>query len=209
MKANTEAQDLPSGTSGFTLVEMVGVLAVIAVLSSFLVPKIFSAINEGRLNSAVASLNSCKSAATVFFGKYGRFGTLGGKAETNALVINWDTEVLMPEGLLEKPFGPRLAETAYIQIIDGVSKDTDPAYDNPAYNLDNKPLVNKNDAYGYKVIEAVFKNITKEDAWEMSYRIDGDLGTLEDKAGNEDLTGKVKYRILGSIGDCRIYLSHK
>lgn len=194
---------------GFTLVEMVGVLAVIAVLSSFLVPKIFSAINESRVNNAVASLNSAKSASITFFGKYGRFGTLGGKIETNGLVVNWDTEVLMPEGLLEKPFGPRLSETAYIQIIDAVSKDTDPTHLNSAYNLDNKPLVNKNDAYGYKVIEAIFKDITKEDAWELSYRIDGDTGTLDDKSANEDLTGRVKYKIEGSLGDVRIYLAHK
>ena len=195
--------------SAFTLVEMVGVLAVIAVLSSFLVPKIFSAINESRLNNAVASLNSAKSASTVYFGKYGRFGTLAGKIETNALVINWDTEVLMPEGLLEKPFGPRLSETAYIQIIDAVSKDTDAAFNNCAYNLDLKTTVNKNDSYGYKVIEAIFKDMSKEDAWELSYRIDGDVGTLEDKGGNEDLVGRVKYKIEGSLGDVRVYLAHK
>ena len=206
---NMQKDTAGSRRSAFTLVEMVGVLAVIAVLSSFLVPKIFSAINESRLNNAVASINSCKSAATVYFGKYGRFGTLAGKIETNALVINWDTEVLMPEALLDKPFGPRLAETAYIQIIDGVSKDTDAAFNNCAYNLDLKTTINKNDAYGYKVIEAIFKNITKEDAWELSYRIDGDVGTLEDKAGNEDLVGRVKYKIEGSIGDVRIYLAHK
>jgi len=37
---------------GFTLVEMIGVLAVIAVLAGLLVPRVFSAIAQSRINTA-------------------------------------------------------------------------------------------------------------------------------------------------------------
>lgn len=193
----------------FTLVEMVGVLAIISILATLLMPRIFSAINESRINNAVASCNTVRSAAITYFGKYGRFGGLGGVLETNTVVTNWDSEVMMPEGLLERSFGPRLGDVAYIQLADGLSRDTDPTEANAAYNLDNKPSFNKNDAYGHKVVEAIFKNISKEDAWEMSWRVDGLEGTLTNKLANEDFVGRVKYKITGSIGDVRVYLAHK
>jgi prepilin-type N-terminal cleavage/methylation domain-containing protein len=55
--------------SGFTLIEMVGVLAVIAILAALLVPKIFAAINDSRYSSAVSSINSVKAASMSYFAK--------------------------------------------------------------------------------------------------------------------------------------------
>ena len=48
--------------SGFTLIEMIGVLAIIAVLAALLIPRIFNAVNESRVNGAALSYNSFKSA---------------------------------------------------------------------------------------------------------------------------------------------------
>ncbi len=47
----------------FTLIEMIGVLAVIAVLAALLIPKIFESINSARLNQAVLSCQTIKTAA--------------------------------------------------------------------------------------------------------------------------------------------------
>ena len=46
----------------FTLIEMIGVLAVIAILASMLIPKIFEAINSARINNTVQSYNAVKTA---------------------------------------------------------------------------------------------------------------------------------------------------
>ena len=41
--------------TGFTLIEMIGVLAVIAILAALLIPKVFEAINNSRINNAAVS----------------------------------------------------------------------------------------------------------------------------------------------------------
>src|SRR5213079_1357914 len=56
---------------GFTLIEMIGVLAVIAILASMLIPKIFEAINSARINNTVQSYNAIKTAVMDHYGKYG------------------------------------------------------------------------------------------------------------------------------------------
>ncbi len=47
----------------FTLIEMIGVLAVIGILAALLVPKIFEAINNARINSTAVSIATIKTAA--------------------------------------------------------------------------------------------------------------------------------------------------
>jgi len=39
-----------TGAKGFTLIEMIGVLAMIAILASMLIPKIYEAINSARIS---------------------------------------------------------------------------------------------------------------------------------------------------------------
>ena len=58
-------------TQGFTLIEMIGVLAVIAILASMLIPKIFEAINSARINNTIQSYNAIKTAVMDHYGKYG------------------------------------------------------------------------------------------------------------------------------------------
>ena len=75
MKTNTlkRTPDRNRSRAGFTMVEMTGVLAVIAILATMLVPKVLSAINDSRLNSTVGSLNAVKSATATYFGNTGIF----------------------------------------------------------------------------------------------------------------------------------------
>ena len=107
---------------GFTLMEMVGVLAVVGILTTLLVPRIMAAIADADLAADVLSIKSVRSAAEDYFRRYGQFGLVGGAAiPASQLNHNayeyWDQKVLLPEQLLEKPFVSRLATNCYIRVI--------------------------------------------------------------------------------------------
>ena len=195
-------------TSGFTLIEMVGVLAIIAVLAAILIPKIFAAINESRLNNAVVSANTAKTAALGYFGKYSKFGTLAG-ADMTTNMLTWDRTVLIPEGYLEKPFETRVATTNRVQMVAASTATTAASASNSAYNLDNNTTV-ANDAAGRWVIQAHLGQVSIEDAIEINNRIDGDLDKVARGSTAENLLGRVKYATPSSgLTEVYIYLAHK
>ena len=69
----------------FTLIEMIGVLAVIAILAALLIPKVFSAINDARVNGLCVTCETLKTAVADHYGKYGRLDATFG---TNALTLS-------------------------------------------------------------------------------------------------------------------------
>src|SRR5262249_43581211 len=99
------------GIHAFTLIEMIGVLAVIAILAAMLIPKVFEAINNARINNAAVSCETIKTAAADHYGKYGKLQSLFG---TNDLTVgvptaNYDKAILLPEQLIDKPFTVKIA----------------------------------------------------------------------------------------------------
>ena len=55
--------------SAFTLIEIIGVVAVIAILAAVLTPRVVSVIARGKVNAAAQSLGSLKSATADYIGK--------------------------------------------------------------------------------------------------------------------------------------------
>src|ERR1035438_7130380 len=126
----------------FTLIEMIGVLAVIAILAALLIPKVFSAINDARVNNACISTDTIKTAVADHYGKYGKLATIGGTNDLSASlpVSHYDQTVLMQEELLDKPYTVKIAGTvsggdastnAAIQLVTG-----DKSNNNSGYVLD-------------------------------------------------------------------------
>lgn len=58
---------------GFTLMEMIGVMAVIAILAAVATPKIFDAIEDAKANAFVQEANMAKVAAAEFYKDTGRW----------------------------------------------------------------------------------------------------------------------------------------
>jgi len=173
---------------GFTMVEMVGVLAVIAILASMLTPKILSAINDARLNSTVGSLNAVKAATVNYFGKYGNF--------TNT--ANFDNLLVSLE-FLERPFDCRLGSGADVQVVSG------PGAAGAGYKFDG---ITTNTASAGVVVECLISNVYIADAWDLSRRIDGDSLSATNSS-TADTAGRVVYSYATGKGTVYIYMAHR
>jgi general secretion pathway protein G len=119
----------------FTLVEMIGVLAIIAILASLLIPRVFQAIGDSKISNSASTCNSMKAAVNEFYGKYGKICDSKGLAldfdsEDNPSPVatiyeNWDFKALLPEGFIEKPFSVRIGN-GKIGYADAIPAQGDP-----------------------------------------------------------------------------------
>lgn len=196
---------------GFTLIEMVGVLAVIAILAALLVPKIFAAINESRVSTAATAINTAKTAAIGYFGKYGQWAGIDGASLQQGQAAAWH-DVLLKSGYLDKPFGCRVGTSASVQLRSPESATTDPTVSNSAYNLDGD-VNTKNDASaGLYVVEVKIQGVDAEDAKAIKLRFDSaatevTVGEGETAVGGNYTDGRVKYDAANKV--LLAYIAHK
>jgi|KBSSwiStaDraftv2_1062776.scaffolds.fasta_scaffold543703_2 prepilin-type N-terminal cleavage/methylation domain-containing protein len=199
----------PSRSRGFTLIEMIGVLAVIAILAALLVPKIFEAINNARVNNAAVSYNTAK---TAIADHYAKFGTM---LSSNGVPIvagqnqstNMD-KVLVAEGFMDKPFIVKIGDGIQnrVEVVPAVTAGTAVDAGNTAFDLDGSGAA-VNDAPGSVVVWAVIYGVTEGDAKDLNDRIDG--ATLGAATG-ADLKGRVKYAdAAGGTTTVYMYISHR
>ena len=194
---------------GFTLIEMIGVLAVIAILASMLIPKIFEAINSARINTAVQGYDSIKTAVMDHYGKYGSIATLRG---TNTLALpinNYDTSVLLPEALIDKPFATRVATTNQVEVVAGAGAVPVTGI-NAAYDLDGSGVANNDADPAAAVVQVVISQVAISDAQDISQRIDGTNLSQPPGSATQDLAGRVKYATpVNGLTDVYIYVAHR
>jgi prepilin-type N-terminal cleavage/methylation domain-containing protein len=199
--------------AAFTLIEMIGVLAVIAILASMLIPRVFEAINSARVNSSAVACETIKTAAADHFGKYGQFdlafGTNNIFAGNATTVAGYDTVVLMPEGLLDKPFSARIAggdpsTNSVVQLVKAGAGNL--GNGTLGYKLDGNTVATSSATF---VLEAVMYGVSQADAKDLNDRIDG--LALGAQTGSDTL-GRVEYNIpAGNNGPVTVYvyLTHR
>ena len=192
MKTNTlkRTPDRNRSRAGFTMVEMTGVLAVIAILATMLVPKVLSAINDSRLNSTVGSLNAVKSATATYFGNTGIF--------TNA--SNFDLTLVSLE-YLERPFACRIGNGSLVQVVAAPGGPGGTS----GYTFDG---VTTNTLTASAVVECLISNVPIVDAWNLSQRLDGTSLSAASSAAN-DLRGRVAYNFASGSGTVYVYMGHR
>src|SRR4249920_1865534 len=98
---------------GFTLIEMIGVLAVIAILAAVLIPKVFEAINNARVNNAAMTVNAVKTACIDHYAKFGSFPVDGTTTPPTALTAAQQStfdQTLLKEGFMDKPFAVKIGD---------------------------------------------------------------------------------------------------
>ena len=100
--------------SGFTLVEIVGVVALIAILAAVLTPRVVSVITRGKINSTTQSLSSLKTATMDYIGANGTLPLRAGTGSTNAAVATgrFDAD-LVASGIIDKLFSCAIGTTTF------------------------------------------------------------------------------------------------
>lgn len=210
--------------AGFSLVEMIGVLAIIAVLAVIIVPKVFSTIASARITNTASSVNAVKSAVAEYVSRYGTIPLTSGSA-----IARLD-DLLFTEQLLESRFTAKIgtppanynvaaynratnvwaggnagtANQSRIICIDSNATPAPSAANGANYRLTgNTGLSN-----GFRVVSAVLMNVTSSDARELSLRIDGEIGTAA--LGALDNAGRVVYAApVAGVTNVYIYLAHQ
>lgn len=208
--------------SGFSLVEMIGVLAIIAILAVVIVPKVFSTIASSRVTSAVGSTTSMKTAVTDFAGKYGTLPLTVAASRIDDLLVTaglLDTRYLVKIGT--QPGAVALAGATWSNATGtwvaagGVSQATQsriicltsapaavPGAAGTNYMLDGvTPL-----PAAALVVSAVITGVTLNDARELSLKIDGDTMTQPIGSALADTAGKVTYAAPGVAGTTTVYI---
>ena len=213
--------------SGFSLVEMIGVLAIIAILAVIIVPKVFSTIASSRITNAAGSIGALKSATAEFAGKYGTIPTTVAASRIDDLLL---TDGLMDGRFVVKigtqPSNPPILGATWTRAAGawtaagGVSQATQsriicltssvavPSVAVGAnYMLDgvtNLPA-------GSRVISAVIVNATGTEARELSLKLDGDANSATN-ATLVDNAGKVVYAAPNAgtgLTTVYIYVAHQ
>ena len=206
---NRSAQN--RGGSGFTLVEMVGVLAIMAILTSMLLPRVFAVINDARVTSAATALNAARSASMAYFGRYGRFGDATGATVTDLTSTTasaWDREVLLRGGFLDRRFMTRISESASVTLTNCLTSSTEPTGANDAYDLDSLDSPRNDASGGRVVVQAILENVALEDARELNRRIDLEENLLA--TADTSNQGRVKFNMSGAqSGTVKVYLAHR
>jgi general secretion pathway protein G len=212
--------------AGFSLVEMIGVLAIIAILAVVIVPKVFSTIASSRITQAVGSVTSMKAAVTEFSGKYGTIPTTNASARID--------DLLFAAGLIENRFTVKIgaqqtatsnaaatwtnnagtwtsaggaSQNQLSHLICLNSNTNPPQTANGAnYRLDGATDLPASS----RVVSAVLVNIRASEALELSQRIDGDLFSAANTT-TADAAGKVVYNTPNGAGltTAYVYIVHQ
>ena len=203
-------------TQGFTLIEMIGVLAVIAILAAVLIPKVFEAINNSRINNSAMTCNTAKTALVDHYAKFGSLPVDGTATPPTALSLPQEQFdlTLLKESFLDKPYAVKIgdgtsdATHARVRLFDISGTGTN-AVDGTAstgFALSGTGTVNE--AAGSVCAEAVITGVTASDAKDLNDRIDGTaLGSAINVA---DLKGRVKYAApSGGVTTVYDYLTHR
>src|SRR3954471_7345794 len=102
--------------AGFTLIEIIGVVAIIAILAAVLTPRVIKVIARGKVNSTAQSLAGLKTATTDYIVKNGSLPLRDGTGATNSAVATgrFDAD-LIAGGFLEKLFSAGIGTQTFDQ----------------------------------------------------------------------------------------------
>jgi len=184
------------GKFGFTLLEMVGVIAILSILFSLLIPKVFDAIEDSKIDVIIKTYDTVKSAVATHIAKNnGKIVDRNGNLITYSKTF--DAELVAQgylSGRIADKIGIGSTNPLYswlgIGAIDGQVTQWD-------FNGDGVvDLQDNND----RIVKIKIGSLPRKIAWEVSKRIDGEALSATD-INSADTKGSVIYGASHGSGD--------
>jgi competence protein ComGC len=186
---------------GFSFVELIGVLAVLAILACVVLPRIShqanpahvaGAVNQAQVDQVLASVQAIKTAAAQHCARFGSLASRKGTPFPVAATYDQYDAILLSEQLLDRPFWAKLGTRATVRLlkVNRSSWAGRLGFVEGVYDLSGR---GGNDVAGAAyVLEAVISGVTEAEAEALNDGLDGPA--LGANAGEDDSRGKVTYR---------------
>lgn len=191
---------------GFTLIEMIGVIAVIAILAAFITPKVFKTIEDSKVTRFAGELPAYASAVTSWYKDVGTLQSLNASGVATTPDTSFQTELIANQGttpttgLWTNWDGPYIDSVANISLGSVLTVETNagaagtaaPAATNStAFDLDDD---NANDMASKQVVAIKLTGILDGEFNKVDAILDKGL-----TAANNATSGRVKYDSTGDI----------
>ncbi|MBI4667066.1 MAG: prepilin-type N-terminal cleavage/methylation domain-containing protein [Nitrospinae bacterium] len=195
---------------GFTLIEMIGVLAVISILAAMVAPKIFEVIADSKATRASAEVNTFASGVAKWYKDIGSLQSLTAAGALNATDASFESELTASggtAGLWTRWRGPYIPYTTSPAIGTGLTIST--AAGTTAVAATNATGFDLSDdgtgdmATTNQVVALVFAGVAQSEF----ERVDDILDSGLTKTGSAHQSrGKVKWD--SATGNMYIYIAH-
>lgn len=218
---------VPFGLSGFSLTELIGVLALIAIVVALMLPRLRNPIqraqmskgatDEAKIADAAMACDTISAALSDHSARYGSLAVDGTATPPRPLRLapafaHYDG-LLLREQLIDKPFAVRIGDGSSGTQVQAVSLAGSgfavgarvDATAQTGFALAGGAV---NSTVGSVLVEAIISGASAAEAKGLNDRIDGPaLGAGPDGA---DLNGRVKYAVpANGMTTIYVYLTHR
>ena len=173
---------------GFTLIEMIGVLAIIGILAAVVAPRVIESIRDAKVTSAIASVNAAKTAAINYYQRYDNFpldseittiydykkdpdgDPPAAYTPTPPNTASFGDILVYQAQLLEQEKTP-IGKATTIEHAIGCAAVNDPLIGNATY--DNDAMRFKSAGTGTRIVYYFMPNLTTQEAAALATKVNG------------------------------------